>query len=98
MAEARKPDLEMLLERQRAAFTAARPEPLSARRDRIERAMALLKEHGEELCDAMSADFGNRSPHQSMITDIAGTVGFGRYCLKHLDKWSRTEKRKVQFP
>jgi coniferyl-aldehyde dehydrogenase len=98
MAEDRKAELEALLARQRASFTAARPEPLSVRRDRIERAMALLKEHGNELCRAMSADIGNRSPHQSMITDIAGTVGFGRYCLKNIDKWSRTERRKVQFP
>jgi coniferyl-aldehyde dehydrogenase len=98
MAENRKPDLEALLKAQRAAFTAARPEPLSVRRNRIERAMALLKENGDALCRAMSADFGNRSPQQSMITDIAGTVGFGKYCLKHLDEWSRTQKRKVQFP
>jgi coniferyl-aldehyde dehydrogenase len=98
MAEDRKADLEALLNTQRDAFTAARPEPLSIRRDRVERAMALLREHGEELCRAMSADFGNRSPHQSMITDIAGTIGFGRYCLKHIDKWSKPEKRMVQFP
>ncbi len=98
MAENRTNELHALLQKQRSAFTAARPELLSVRRDRIERAMALLKEHGEELCQAMSADFGNRSPHQSMITDIAGTIGFGRYCLKHLSQWSRTEKRKVQFP
>ena len=98
MADNRKAELTALLEKQRAAFTAARPEPLDVRRDRIERAMALLKENGEKLCRAMSADFGNRSPHQSMITDIAGTVGFGRYCLKHLGQWSKSERRKVQFP
>ena len=98
MAEDRSGELTALLEKQRKAFTAARPEPLSVRRDRIERAITLLKEHGDELCRAMSADFGNRSVQQSMITDIAGTVGFGRYCLKNLDRWSKSEKRKVQFP
>ncbi|AKM07383.1 coniferyl aldehyde dehydrogenase [Pelagerythrobacter marensis] len=87
-----------LLSRQREAFTAARPEGLDVRRDRIRRAIALLRENSEALCNAMSADFGNRSPHQSMITDVAGTVSFGKYCLKHLDKWSRAEKRHVQFP
>ena len=87
MAEDRKAELTALLAKQRASFTAARPEPLSVRRDRVERAMALLRENGDELCRAMSADFGNRSPHQSMITDIASTIGFGRYCLKHLGQW-----------
>ena len=29
---------------------------------------------------------------------IAGTIGFGKYCLKHMAKWSKPEKRKPQFP
>lgn len=98
MAESRKPEMEALLRKQREAFTAARPEGLDVRRDRVRRAIALLKENGDALCKAMSADFGNRSAHQSMITDIGGTVNFGKYCLKHIDKWARSEKRHVQFP
>jgi len=98
MADDRRDHLEALLARQRAAFTASRPEPLSQRKDRIRRAMALVKEHGEEFAKAMSADFGNRSHHQSMLTDIAATVGAGSHALKHLDGWAKPEKRKVQFP
>ena len=98
MAEDRKTELTDLLRKQRDAFTAARPEALSIRRDRIERAIALLRENADELCRAMSADFGSRSVQQSMITDIAGTIGFGKYCLKHVGKWSKPEKRKPQFP
>ena len=98
MANDRDAEMKRVLEAQRAAFTAARPEPLAARKHRIRRAMGLLKTNGEALCAAMSADFGNRSPAQSMITDIAGTVSFGKYCLKNLDKWARSEKRHVQFP
>ena len=93
-----QPDLQAILDAQRASFTGARPEPLDVRRDRIERAMALLKDNAEELCRAMSADFGNRSIQQSMITDIAGTIGFGKYCLKNLSSWAKPDKRKVQFP
>ena len=98
MAESRKPEMEALLRKQRQAFTAARPEGLDVRRDRVRRAIALLKDNGDALCKAMNADFGNRSAHQSMITDIGGTVNFGKYCLKHIDKWARSEKRHVQFP
>ena len=67
MADDRRDELEALLARQRAAFTASRPEPLSQRKDRVRRAIALLKDHGEELAKAMSADFGNRSYAQSML-------------------------------
>ncbi|WP_202391948.1 coniferyl aldehyde dehydrogenase [Qipengyuania vulgaris] len=98
MADNRKLEMEDVLRKQRAVFTEARPEPIEARKSRIERAMKLLKEHGDDLCKVMSADFGNRSPMQSMITDIAGTVNFGKYCLKHVDKWSKPERRSVQFP
>jgi coniferyl-aldehyde dehydrogenase len=98
MADDRRAELEALLARQRAAFTASRPEPISQRKDRIRRAMALVKEHGEEFAKAMSADFGNRSHHQSMLTDIAATVGAGTHALKHIDGWAKPEKRKVQFP
>ena len=98
MADDRTSDMTGVLHRQRAAHEQARPEPLAARRDRIERAMRLLKDNAEDLCKAMSADFGNRSPQQSMLTDIIGTVNFGKYCLKHLDKWARPDKRSVQFP
>lgn len=98
MADDRREELEALLARQRAAFTASRPEPLSQRKDRIRRAMALVKEHGEAFAKAMSADFGSRSMHQSMLTDIAATVGAGSHALKHIDIWAKPEKRKVQFP
>jgi len=98
MADDRREELEALLRRQREAFTASRPESMSMRKDRIKRAMALTKEHGEAFCKAMSADFGNRAMEQSMLTDIAATVGAGKDALKNMDRWAKTDKRKVQFP
>ena len=98
MPEDQSERMENILRRQRAAHTQTRPEPVAMRRNRVERAIKLLKDHGGDLCKTMAADFGNRSPHQSMITDIASTVNFGKYCLKNLDKWAKPEKRHVQFP
>lgn len=98
MPDTDRDDLMQLLDRQRKAFTAARPEPLAQRRDRIERVIALMKEKGDELAKAMSADFGNRSWEQSMLTDIAPTIGMAKYCLKNLNSWARPSRRKLQFP
>ncbi|MEL7197235.1 MAG: coniferyl aldehyde dehydrogenase [Pseudomonadota bacterium] len=98
MADNHTAILDRLLKLQRAAFTASRPESMSVRKDRIKRAMALVKENGEEFCKAMAADFGSRSMHQSMLTDVAATIGAGKHALKHMDKWAKTEKRPVQFP
>ena len=90
--------MQEVLGRQQAAFVAARPEPLSVRRDRLGRLKTLLSENADELCAAMSADFGNRSREMSMISDIVAGVGLANYCLKNLDKWARPEKRHANFP
>ncbi|MBD58550.1 MAG: coniferyl aldehyde dehydrogenase [Citromicrobium sp.] len=98
MSDAAPQTLERILESQRRAFTEARPEPLSVRRDRIKRAMSILSEHGESLAEAMNSDFGSRSYEGSMMTDIVSTIGFGKYCLKNLDHWAAPDKRSVRFP
>ena len=90
--------MQEVLDRQRAAFTAARPEPVSVRRDRLDRLIALSRERGEALARAMSADFGHRSVQQSMLTDIGPGVTAAKYCLKHLSAWTRPERRSVPFP
>jgi coniferyl-aldehyde dehydrogenase len=96
--ETSRSDMLAMLERQRAAFTAARPEPLSIRHDRLERCARLMLEHGEALAKAMSADFGHRSHEQSMLTDIAPAIGMIRYSQKHMKGWSKPEKRRANFP
>ncbi len=98
MADNQKSEMEAILRKQRAAHHQMRPEPLALRKNRIERAIKLLKDNAEDLCKVMSADFGNRSPQQSMMTDIVGTVNFGKYCIKNMEKWARPDKRHVQFP
>jgi coniferyl-aldehyde dehydrogenase len=87
-----------VLDAQRAAFMAALPEPLATRRDRLTRAAAMIADHADRLCDALSEDFGHRSREQSMMTDIASSVAPIRHALKHLESWARPEKRRVQFP
>lgn len=87
-----------VLERQRESFLAARPEPLAARLDRLERAAALLRENGDALARAISADFGHRSHEQSLMTDIAPSLSLVHYSRKNLARWARPERRKVMFP
>ena len=86
------------LQRQRDAFTAARPESMSVRKDRLKRIIAMMKETGEDFARAISRDFGHRSHEQSLMTDIMPSVTAAKYCLKHMDAWARTEKRKPNFP
>lgn len=83
---------------QRDSFMAALPEPISVRKDRLKRAAAMIRDHADRFCDALSEDFGHRSREQSMITDIGGSISSINHALKNLEKWARPEKRPVQFP
>ncbi|MEL7042668.1 MAG: coniferyl aldehyde dehydrogenase [Pseudomonadota bacterium] len=64
----------------------------------IDKSIDLLVTHGEALSKAMAEDFGHRSVDQSNLTDIAGSIGALKFSKKHMRKWMRPEKRKVEFP
>lgn len=87
-----------VLKLQRVAFTSALPESLAVRRDRIDRAIALLVDHKDAFASAVSADFGHRSVEQTLMTDIMPSVGALKHARKHLMAWSRSERRKAMFP
>jgi coniferyl-aldehyde dehydrogenase len=91
-------DMQKILEKQRAAFTAALPEPMSVRRDRIDRAIALLIDYKGAFASAVSADFGHRSTEQTLLTDIMPSVSAMKHARKHFESWARGEKRKPTFP
>ena len=73
--------------------------PSAAQREAwIDKSIDLLVTHGDALSKAMAEDFGHRSIDQSNLTDIAGSIGALKFSRKHLSKWMRPEKRKVDFP
>ena len=91
-------NMQTVLEKQRAAFTAAMPESMSVRRDRIDRAIAMLIDHAEDFAKAVSADFGHRSREQTLLTDIMPSVSAMKHAKKHFESWAKGEKRKPTFP
>ena len=83
---------------QRAQFMAELPVGLDVRKDRLKRAVAMIADHADAFCDALSEDFGHRSREQSMLTDVAASVAPLKHALKSVEKWMRPDKRPVQFP
>lgn len=90
--------MDALLHAQRAAFMDELPVMLTVRKDRLKRAAAMIRDHAGRFCEALGEDFGHRSRDQSMLTDIAGSIGPISHALKNIDRWARPEKRAVQFP
>ena len=87
-----------VLAAQRAAFTAELPVSAAVRKDRLQRAIAMMVDKGQAFADAMSEDFGHRSQEQSMVTDIVASITSLKHNIKQLDRWMKPERRKLMFP
>lgn len=99
MHETSREHMEEILARQRQAYLAEGTVSIDTRRDRLQRAIDVLIRHEKRLVTAMSEDFGHRSETQSLLTDIAGSIGPLKHAQKHLKAWMRPEKRKAgPFP
>lgn len=98
MQETTRATMLEILERQRSDYLREGEVTTATRIDRLDRAIALLVDHQARLVEAMSEDFGHRSRHQSLFTDIAASIGPLKHAKKHLAQWMKPEKRKVDFP
>ena len=98
MSETSADDMQKILDRQKRAYLNDGVVSNEVRHDRLERAVNVIKKNEERLVDAMSADFGHRSHHQSRFTDIASSIGPLRHAQKNLKRWRKSEKRSAMFP
>jgi len=77
---------------QRAAY-AAEPYPLApARRDRVQRLISLLEENEKAFADAISADFGHRSPNETKMAEVFVSVASMRHTARHIGRWMRKKR------
>ena len=91
--------MQALLDAQRRAYLAEGEVTDAVRHDRLERAINALRNYEKPLVAALSEDFGHRSEHQSLFTDIAASIGPLRHAQANFRQWRKPEKRKVgPFP
>ncbi len=88
--------LQLALLTQRRAFEAERMPSYAVRRDRLERLLALTREHGEALAAAMAQDFGHRARQESLLADIFTVESGARHAIKRLRRWMKP--RRVETP
>ncbi len=97
-AEPTQVDMQAVLDRQKKAYLAEGAVTAKTRIDRIDRAINILKKHGDALSEAMAEDFGHRSFEQSRVTDIDGSISPLEHAKKRLRQWMKPARRKVMFP
>jgi coniferyl-aldehyde dehydrogenase len=88
----------MLLEAQRNAFRAEGVVTARVRVDRLDRALDMLVTHEAEFCDAVAADFGQRSAVLTRFMDVLPSVLALKHSRRHVRRWMRPQRRRVGLP
>lgn len=89
--------MERVLAAQRRGFESNRYPTLSARRERLDRLAKALRAHDEAICDAISADFGNRAREETRLFEQFTALEGLRYTHRRLRSWMRSERRSVAW-
>lgn len=87
--------LSSALARQREACRAD-PVPDAAERRRDLLALRrFVQEHADAICAAISSDYGHRSRHETLLTEVLPVLKEIDHCLAHLRRWMRPQSRQV---
>ena len=90
-------ELEATLQLQRAAYLADPVPSLAQRRADLRQLQAFIRDHREALVQAVQADYGQRSRHETLFTEIFPVMDGVDHTLKHLKKWMKPQKRGVDL-
>ena len=87
--------LQAALVDQRRAYL-AHPVPSRAERAQDLRALhSLVRENRDAICDAIDADYGHRSRHETELTEIFPVLNGIDHALAHLADWMRPQRRPI---
>jgi coniferyl-aldehyde dehydrogenase len=90
-------ELEATLKLQRAAYLADPVPSLEQRRADLHRLQAFVREHKDALVAAVNADYGHRSSHETLFTEIFPVIDAIEHALKHLKSWMKPQKRAIDL-
>ena len=81
---------------QRAAFAGDMSPGRDVRRERLARVLALTEKHQRAIAEAISADFGHRSRHETDLAEIFVVLSGVRHMRRHVGRWMKP--RRVATP
>lgn len=94
-AEAIRAELATAFERQRQAYLAAPNPGFEERKQDLLALKRMVSENMDAMIDAISADYGNRSRHESKFAEIITVTDGINDTIKQLKKWMKPQKRHV---
>lgn len=85
-------EIQTILEKQRNYFATGATLPVSARINALKKLQSYIKEHEQEISDALAADLG-KSIFEGYMCEIGLVLGEISYMIKHTKKFARNEKK-----
>jgi coniferyl-aldehyde dehydrogenase len=82
---------------QRKAYLANPVPSLAERKLHLRTLQRFIRENKDALCTAISADYGNRSRHETLLAEIFPTIDGIDHVIKHLRQWMRPQRRGVDL-
>jgi len=83
------------LARQRRAYLEHPVPTLKERKADLRALERFVRENTDAICAAISADYGHRSRHETLLAEILPAVDGIDATLRHLAEWMKPERRKV---
>jgi coniferyl-aldehyde dehydrogenase len=89
--------MKRIFDLQREAFLRAGPPSYEERVEDLKKLQSLIRDHSEEIVEAVIQDFGSRSWHETISSEVILTLSHLRYTLKHLKSWMKPKPRAVSW-
>ena len=84
----------LLSDQQQAFFEQSYPS-FTTRRRRLQALRRFVLDHREQICAAIAKDYGHRSRHETLVTEVLPVLKEIQHALVHLRRWMRVQKRSV---
>ena len=88
-------NLNAALQQQRQAHLAHPMPTLAQRRADLRQLRRYILDHQDAICDAISADYGHRSRHETLLMELMPVVSDIKVTLEHLGQWMKPQKRAI---
>jgi coniferyl-aldehyde dehydrogenase len=85
------------LAKMRAAARKSGPPDYDQRIEHLDKLERVLLERKHDLAKAVSADYGNRSRHETLAAEVMVVVNEIKHVRAHLHEWMETEPREVSW-
>jgi len=88
--------LRCALRLQRTAYLAHPVPSVAERRADLQQLERFVRENRQAILAAISADFGHRSTHETLLLEVTPFLAGIRQCRQHVKRWMRPQRRHIE--